>query len=216
MPPSGGLSNLAGRVRRGSALTEQETLTASLASVFPGVPVKSEWAALSGEGATYSPRVDIAVGPFATQRLRYEDRYSELARSHGRLLAALHDSFAKNVADFGLNGTVPGLEEMLWRNPNARCFLAIEIERTGSRKHIMGGAINASALGRLGVSAACSPERLRTLLRIRRYLLFLAGVGKNTFDSSNLLIVTTQQLAESVCEQNSISERRQPDAPYLT
>ena len=197
----------------GSALTEQETLTASLASVFRSVPVKSEWAALSGVGATYSPRVDIAVGPFATQRLRYEDRYCELARSHGRLLAALHSSFTKNAADFGPNGVVPGLDEMLLRNPNARCFLAIEIEKTGSRKHIMGGAINASALGRLGVSVACSSERLRTLLRIRRYLLFLAEVGKNAFDPSNLLIVTTRQLAESLRAQRSLSEGHQPDAP---
>ena len=62
----------------------------------------------------------------------------------------------------------------------------------------MGGALNAAALGRVGVSVACSPPELMKLLKMRRYLLFLASVGKNTLDITNLLVVTREQIARSL------------------
>ena len=49
-----------------------------------------------------------------------------------------------------------------------------------------------------GNSVAGSPERLRVLLKMRSYLLYLSSVGKNTFDTTNLLVVTAEQLLDSI------------------
>lgn len=86
----------------------------------------------------------------------------------------------------------------MFRNRNARCFLAIEIENKVSRKHLMGGAINAAAPGRAGLAVGWSDQMVRAFVKLRAYLLYLARVGKNTFDPFNLLIVNRIQLAAAV------------------
>jgi hypothetical protein len=176
---------------------DQRILAGALRERFPAIQVTSEWAALADEPALYSPRVDIAVGPFAIDT-RLEDDYDTLVHVHRAFLGQLHASFEHNVRSFNIDDRIPDLAFTCSLNRNARCFLAIEIEGSGSRKHTMGGAINAAALGRVGVSAACSSAELKKLLKMRRYLRFLASVGKNTFDTTNLLVVTTQQLAEAL------------------
>ncbi len=45
----------------------------------------------------------------------------------------------------------PKLEEKLYMNFNARYFLSIEIENQLTQKHLIGGIVNASALGRLEI-----------------------------------------------------------------
>ena len=176
----------------------QDQLVQVLAVAFPEAPVKKEWAALSGEEAVYSPRIDIAVGPFASGAHRFEAEFSDMLERHLVLLRRLHGHFQANAASVDPAELVPDLVSMGRRNPNARCFIALEIEASGSRKHIMGGAVNAAALGRIGISVACSAERLRALLKMRRYLLFLAEVGKNTFDPRNLMILAKEQLDEAL------------------
>jgi hypothetical protein len=178
-------------------MTHQDLLTAALRREFPDSPVSSEWAALRDEPATYSPRVDIAVGPYAIDR-RYVHEYNALGRNHQLFLRNVHAEFSQNVVSLDANDFVPPLDEVCSLNGNARCFLAIEIDNSGSRKHLMGGAINAAALGRVGLSVACNPDVLKALLKTRRYLRFLAGVGKNTFDTGNLMIVTVEQLEEAL------------------
>jgi hypothetical protein len=169
----------------------------ALQKTFAGVPVTSERAALTTERDVYSPRVDIAVGPFAIDTT-HETDYDQLVCTHTHFLAQLHVSFVQNVQSLDAADMIPDLASVCSLNRNARCFLAIEIEASGSRKHTMGGAINAAALGRVGVSTACSPAELKKLLKMRRYLLFLKGVGKNTFDTTNLLVVTREQLADAL------------------
>ncbi|MBT2289152.1 hypothetical protein J7E73_08400 [Paenibacillus albidus] len=83
--------------------------------------------------------------------------------------------------------------------------MAIEIENFVSHKHIMGGAINASALGRIGVVMPWSQEKLRLFVRFVRYLHYLRYARKNTFDTSNLLIVTKDQMETAI--QNRIGNR---------
>jgi hypothetical protein len=87
------------------------------------------------------------------------------------------------------------LDHALALNHNARCFLGIEIENAVSRKHLMGGAINASALGRLGIAVGWTDARVKSFGRLWKYLDFLSRVGKNSFDTSNLLIVSDVQLS---------------------
>ncbi len=179
------------------AMTSQEILAEALQREFPDCPVSSEWAALRDELATYSPRVDIAVGPYAFDR-RCVDEYDELRRGHQRFLRDVYAAFSQNVVSLEPTDFVPPLDEVCSLNSNARCFLAVEIDNSGSRKHLMGGAINAAALGRVGLSVAGNPEKLKALLKTRRYLRFLAGVGKNTFNTANLMIVTVGQLEEAL------------------
>jgi hypothetical protein len=89
-------------------------------------------------------------------------------------------------------------ESVINRNFNARCFLAIEVENQVSHKHLMGGAINAAALGRIGLAIAWSEDNLRKFVRMRNYMLFLSDVERNTFDTSNLLVLTAKQLLEII------------------
>ncbi len=62
----------------------------------------------------------------------------------------------------------------------------------------MGGAINASALGRFGIVIPWSAEKLRAFIKLVRYLHYLRRAEKNTFDTSNLLIVTKEQMDTAI------------------
>jgi hypothetical protein len=85
-------------------------------------------------------------------------------------------------------------------NENARCLLCIEIEESGTRKHCLGNLVNASALGRVGILVSRKPSVLPTFLRQRAYLHFLAEVQKNTFRTTNALVLTAEQLTECLAE----------------
>jgi hypothetical protein len=95
------------------------------------------------------------------------------------------------------------------RNENARCFIAVEIENESSRKHILGGMVNAAALGRLGIIVAWTPEKLRAVLKMRRYLVYLATVGKRTFDPANLFVLTRGQFDQVVAGARDLGAERE-------
>lgn len=198
MQPSGTESlSAASTLYGGTEMTHQQIITAALVREFSESSVSAEWAALRSEPATYSPRVDIAVGPYAIDR-RYGHEYDGLGHHHQRFLRKVHEAFSQNVVLLDANDFIPPLDEVCALNLNARCFLAVEIDNSGSRKHLMGGMVNAAALGRVGLSVAGKPGLLKALLKTRRYLRFLASVGKNTFDTRNLMIVTVEQLEEAL------------------
>lgn len=180
----------------------QEYLVERLSGRFGRNEVISEWSSMVDENdlRIYSPRLDLAVGPFATHRkcgFEYDDLLDqpEVKRFIKRLiehsnhnLELFDDHFLK----------LRNLEDIKYKNYNARCFLAIEIENMVSRKHLMGGAINASALGRIGIVIPWSEEKLRAFIKLVRYLQYLGNAGKNTFHTDNLLIVTIEQLEEAM------------------
>jgi hypothetical protein len=62
----------------------------------------------------------------------------------------------------------------------------------------MGGAINAAALGRIGIAVGWTPDKVRAFVKLRSYLLYLARVGKNTFNPINLLVLSRQQLSGAI------------------
>jgi hypothetical protein len=90
-------------------------------------------------------------------------------------------------------------EQDLIFNINPRCFLAIEIERETSEKHVLGGIINASALGKVGIIVT-KDEKYQSAMRIRRYLRFLVAVGKGgepedvTLGKNTILLPRTEFL----------------------
>ncbi|MDE1711995.1 hypothetical protein PWG14_04345 (plasmid) [Chromobacterium amazonense] len=153
---------------------------------------------MTDEVGLYSPRLDVAVGPFATQEI-HGHAYDELNRTHAGLLECFFQAHSENIRSLGLSENDIPLELALQKNWNARCWLAIEIENRVSHKHLMGGAINAAALGRIGLAVAWNDENLNKFVRMRGYLRFLTCVGKNSFDSSNLFILSATQLEEAIC-----------------
>jgi hypothetical protein len=82
-------------------------------------------------------------------------------------------------------------ESLLNRNP--RCFLAIEIENTGTRKSRLGSIINASAIGKIGIVVAWNNEVLRELEKIEDYLRFLREVGKIPEAFRNVMFIRKDQ-----------------------
>src|SRR4029078_10919892 len=77
----------------------QANLIPQVKNRFPGVEVINEWAAFTGLAYQYSPRVDIAVGPFSTapgQTLIRE--YNEIvsARNVSRFLKGAYDFHNQN------------------------------------------------------------------------------------------------------------------------
>ncbi len=176
----------------------QESLCPKLTTIFPGVPVAREWAAMVDERGLYSPRLDIAVGPFASGTQVYVEEFEHLVREHEDFLCRLYECHLANLSQYGGLEWGTDFVSVTAKNPNARCFLAIEIENEVSRKHLMGGAINAAALGRIGIAVGWTPEKVKAFVRLRSYLLFLARVGKNTFDPTNLLVLTKDQMQDAI------------------
>lgn len=169
--------------------------------------VKAPWSAFSGYGRRiYSPKVDIAVGPFAIEKSD-EDEHGRMVDSYHRLIDTWIDMFRQNWQSV--------IGDRYWRvplhspsgyrdfiehsaNTNARCFIAIEIENENSRKHLMGSIINAGALGRLGILVAWQEKVLRAAIRMRAYFDFLQEAEKRTFNMNNVIVLSRNQLADSL------------------
>lgn len=172
----------------------KHTIASRLSAVHGGVDTKIEWATMRGRLGSYSPRLDVAVGPFATGSLRFGEKFDELISRHGDFVRYAYDLSNENFNLFGEGTEKFGFGDVTHRNWNSRCFLAIEIENKVTRKHLMGGAVNAAALGRVGIAVGWSADKVRAFVKLRTYLLYLASVGKNTFHPINLLVLSPEQL----------------------
>ena len=185
----------------------QNSIYPLLQSKLEGLVVETEWIAFRGYQNHYSPRVDIAVGPFSIDSGQNQtEEYNRLVRQDNinSFLRSLYDLHRENIGYEYLNEiTVPDFEILLQKNQNARCFLAFEIENENSKKHIMGSLINAASLGRIGIGIAYSAKTLRTFIRILNYLGFLKRVEKNTYDTTNFLIVTKEQMLTLLDNRNN-------------
>ena len=183
----------------------QQLLNLKLQEKFPQLQVVEEWKAFQGLGYQYSPRVDIAVGPFSVVPNQNQTaEYNRLLRipEIDIFLKRIYDLHIENVGDEWMNEiNIPEFDFLTRKNQNARCFLSFEIENTSTKKHIMGSLINASSLGRIGIGIAFNQSVKRTFLRIMNYLAFLKRVEKNTYDTTNFLIITKEQLQNLLNEQ---------------
>lgn len=166
---------------------------------------KSEWRSRMNPNI-YAPRLDIAVGPFATEEgtqkteehfglfYQHRDFFKVLSEFHLKNLQIITDQTTPERRDELISRKMYSLE---FTNNNGRCFIAIEIENSVSRKHLMGGAINASTLGKVGIAIGFSENKHKAFLNLYRYFEFLFDVGKPTFNTSNLLIISKDQLLET-------------------
>jgi hypothetical protein len=72
------------------------------------------------------------------------------------------------------------------------------VENKNSRKHLMGSIINAGALGRVGILVAWQEKVLRAATRMREYFDFLQEAEKRTFNMSDVLVLSRNQLTDSL------------------
>ncbi|MGX5690259.1 hypothetical protein [Arcticibacter tournemirensis] len=177
----------------------QNSLFPKVNTLFSGHEVKNEWAAFTRLIHQYSPRVDIAVGPFNTNGPNLTELYNELVQAEcvKKFLEYCFNFHIQNL-DITLYDEIiqANFETLIFSNQNARCLIAIEIENRNSKKHIMGSMVNAASLGRVGIGVAFNEGTLKSFCRIANYLAFLKRVEKNSYDTTNFLIVTTAQLDE--------------------
>lgn len=176
----------------------QDYILPRLQNKLVELEINSEWIAFQGINYQYSPRVDIAVGPYSmTPNNNQTEVYNRLLRlpTINTFLRGVYNFHLLNVGDEWINEiTIPEFDILTHKNQNARCLLALEIENTSTKKHIMGSMINAASLGRIGIGVAFNESVMRTFLRILNYLAFLKRVEKNTYDTTNFLILTKEQL----------------------
>jgi hypothetical protein len=186
----------------------QRVIAQGLQSIYCGVPVETEWATVFGN-SIYSPRIDAAVGPFATEPgIRFIEEYNALMETSQGFVRRLIRYHALNIGliddqtpdDVVQQNVQEAFHRLIRINQNARCFLAIEIENQGSRKHLMGGAINAAALGRIGIAVAWTDEMLTAFIRLRKYFDYLSDVKSHTIYAPNLLILNKSQFQQALEE----------------
>ena len=168
-----------------------------LCNIFGQDNVRREWdvATDSQDAYTrklYCPRLDIAVGPFNIDGNVDEnnDRIKEAVDSN--------KDFIDNV--LRLSGLSPGDVDSFLRqeNKNPRCFLAIEIEKSGSRKHMVGNIVNASILGAFGIIIPFDDKALSAYRKIDAYLDFAAKVGKTKEIFKNVLIINKEKFFKAI------------------
>lgn len=169
---------------------------------FTDLEVSSEWRAFTNMSHQYSPRVDIAIGPYnVNPGPNRMEEYNQIIGTEvvHQFLRDVYNNHINNIesADWG-DINIPEFDELVYRNANSRCLVAIEIENSSTKKHIMGSMINAASLGRVGIGIAYNDSVLRTFIRMLHYMAFLKRVEKNTYDTTNFLIVTKDQFIDIV------------------
>jgi len=157
---------------------------------------------------SYSPIIDISIGPFSEEKgvsLWYD--YDRLVTNSSSLIDAMLEQFRQNYQIFG-SGIFEIGERILptdytsflttnaEANWNARCFMAIEVEDSGSEKHLLGDLINVSISGRVGVVIGCNQNKLETFLRQLDYLAYTVRAKKITFNSRNIIVLKSEQFED--------------------
>jgi len=182
----------------------QNLLVPLMTEKFKNLEVVNEWRAFQGMAYQYSPIVDIAVGPFSVAPgLNRTEEYNQIIKKPEieQFLRRIYETHIENIGNEWMNEiNIPEFDRLISKNQNARCLMAIEIENKSSKKHIMGSMINAASLGRIGIGIAYTDSVLRTFIRMLNYMGFLKRVEKNTYDTTNFLIVTKQQFEDMVNE----------------
>jgi len=152
----------------------QNQVKAALAEFVPSELLVSEWSVrrgaqdIFGIGDSYSPRLDVAIGPFNPTFQNRRDHARAIMEANGALIRVLLDAVARQNPHF-------------YENSNPRCLVGIEIEDETSSKHILGGITNVSMLGRLGIVIGPS-ENIAKIRRIHAYVWKLKEVEKAPLD----------------------------------
>ncbi len=141
----------------------------------------------------YHPRLDIAVGPFSIDG-NIEHNQKAIDRTVRDKL-----SFIRAMCECSEVPRTHFRTFLKQKNKNPRCFLAIEIEKSGSRKHMLGDIANVSILGSIGIIIPFDDKRLSAFIRIQKYLNYAANVGKTeNYLFKNVLILTKANFLNTI------------------
>jgi len=173
----------------------QQFLKNKLSSIYNGDKICVEWRTKLLKG-TYSPRVDVAIGPFAIED-RYENQYNQLHDDY-KIKKIIHALYNFHCINLEIEQSQQFSENLKYFNSNARCFMGIEIENNVSSKHLMGGIINVSALSRIGILVPWNLKKYELSKRMIKYFEFLKRAEKNSFETKNVLIVKQDQLLSAI------------------
>lgn len=156
---------------------------------------------------SYSPIIDVSVGPFSEERgVKLWPDYNNLVHFSRHLVDVMLEQFWRNYQDFGKGffeieeRTLPtSYRDFLGRprsknvNWNARCFMAIEVENKRNPKHLFGDMTNVSVSGRIGVVIGYNNDAYKTFLRQLEYLAYTLEVKKVKFNSRNIIVLKPDQ-----------------------
>lgn len=162
---------------------------------FGETSVQKEWSSFGGRRDIYSPKLDIAVGPFATEEMLVEEYREKLNENKTKIekLINIHNvNIDEHHSTYQRRNKVT-FDSILGSNPKSRCFLGVEIENQVTRKHIIGGIINVTSLSRIAILIPGTDEKYKAMLNMRNYLSFLNQRKELQFNISNLLILKPDQ-----------------------
>lgn len=141
----------------------------------------------------YCPRIDIAVGPYnidgqVSENNRRINLMIDEQKSFLRKLVNKSETDVGDIDDF-----------LQFKNKNPRCFLGIEIEASGGRKHMLGDIANASIISAIGIVIPLN-DRLKGFKGIKKYIEFATRVGKMNSSFNNVLIITEENFTQILSE----------------
>ncbi len=154
-----------------SAKASQKEIHELLKTIFGNDHACLEWDIRKGstdtfsDPETYRPRLDIAIGPFNNT----QDREEKISAINAASSHAVLDKIIKIATEQNYDVFV--------KNKNPRCLLAIEIEFSGSGKHILGDFTNASMIGLVGVITG-PVNHITKIRRVAEYVRTLRRVEK--------------------------------------
>ena len=165
----------------------QKRAISDLRRIFPNVKVDKEWDSvkydphISNHRDVYAPRIDIAVGPF--------NDFFELDVGTDITKQMQSHPFTKRLIQ---NKLERGLTlKRLW-NSYSRCFMAIEIEFSGTSKHILGSMINASVTGSIGIIIT-NQSKYEVTNRLFNYFLRLESLERMSLNTLGNLFIFEEE-----------------------
>jgi hypothetical protein len=187
----------------------QEEIKLTLSTIYPApIEIETEWKSIRNVRGLYVPRVDVAVGPFSEfYHGICEEHYDHLIKTSSSFIEFLMECHRQNVNAYRLRNEearFTDFNQLKNFNRNAQCFMAIEIENEGSRKHLLGSAVNASALGRIAVVIGWTTSKIKAFVRLLSYWEYLTSAGKNSFSTGNILILSPEQFREAIQSYKSL------------
>ena len=160
--------------------------------------VEPEWPVVnkSQDGYTrelYVPKIDVAVGPFNIDGLVQQNNnmIDDMVIRQSQFLNSLVACSANHRdAEIFLSN----------RNKNPRCFMAIEVEGSGSSKHRLGDFANTSIIGAIGIVIPMIAKVRRSFVRISKYVGYATEVGKLNPAFKNVLVVDKDDFQRLISE----------------
>lgn len=161
----------------------QNELMINFRIIFGNELVKKEWDSVKYDPhfdkhkTFYAPRHDIAIGPFNT--------YWDLDIGTDKTKSIQSHPFTKRLYKDFLRDR--DTLKKVW-NSISLCYLAVEIEFSGSSKQLFGSIVNAAASGSIGI-VIVKKTNIAKAIRIVNYIMRLEEFGKLKMNMLRNLIV---------------------------